>query len=342
MSIALLTPRLRSQNLWINPFKYRSLLGKYCPSSSLFKRKNMNRFLGCLFLFLYGLSSQAAIEKKPIVQVTDVSLIELSESLTYPARVEPRISASVTAETEGIVTKIIAPLGSSVHPRTALLVIRNTDPVYHYSPMVVTSPVTGIVSKVEVTEGSRVSRGDRLALVTDPKQLRVVVEVTAQDLSLVKPGQEAELNVPGQPTFLAMKLRVRGVSPFVDPATGTAQCELELAPKQEKGALLPPPGVIARVQFKANIRKGFSISDNALIYRGKDPFVRVVENGKAKFVLVTIGRKQSGFVEIVKGLKSGDRVVERSSGFVADGDLVEIEKAPDKASTKSTAPSEKI
>ena len=259
-------------------------------------------------------------EKKPIVFVAKAVTTELSETLTYPARVEPRIKATVLSEADGVVTKILMPLGSQVKAHQTLLYVRNTDPVFKFAAMAVTAPVTGIVSRVEVTEGSRVVKGDKLALVTDPNQTRVVVEVTADDVRLIKNGQEALLSIPNRQDE-AVALKVKGISPFVDPATGTALCELEATnPK-----LLPPPGSIARVTFKANVRKGISINDTAITYRGKDPFVRIVSEGKAKLVAVVLGRKQAGTVEILKGLKTGDDVVERTSKFVGDGEPVEIQ-----------------
>ena len=268
----------------------------------------------------------AAVDRKPVVFAKKVDLIELSETLTYPARIEPRIKASVVAEADGVVTRIIAPLGSAVRARGPVLVIRNTDPVYQYSPMTIVSPVSGVVSRVEVTEGSRVSRGDKLLLVTDPEQVRVVVEVAAQDVSSIKPGLVAELKTSSMRSGEASRLRVKGISPFVDPATGTALCELELDKAKGSGRL-PPPGVIGRVFFRVNQRQGISVPDSAITYRGKDPFVRVLVDGKAKLSAVTIGRKESGSVEILKGLKKGDQIVERSSGFVADGEAVEIQSA---------------
>lgn len=287
----------------------------------------MIRAFVCLCLVLsagpfVAFSASAAIPKKQVVVAKKAEFKELSDTLTYPARVEPQIRAAVTSETDGVVSKIVAPLGSSVKTGTRLLVIRNTDPVYQYSPVKVTSPVSGIVSRVDVTEGSRVARGDKLLLVTDPSQVRVIVEVAAQDVPLVQAGLETELKFTSG--LAPLKLRVRGISPFVDPATGTAVCELEIL----KGGKLPPPGVIGRVDFRVNVRKGFSIPDSAITYRGKDPYVRVVKDGKAKLVAVIIGKRQSGIVEITKGLAPGDIVVERSSGFIADGEEVEV--APEK------------
>ena len=284
------------------------------------------RVFALVLVFVASFEASSAVEKKPLVFVKKAELTELSEILTYPARVEPRIRATVVAEADGVVTKIVAPLGSVVKAGQRLAVIKNTDPVYQYAPLSITAPVAGVVSQVEVSEGSRVSRGDKIALVTDPSQARVTVEVTADDVRFVKPGLEATLKISG-PASEEVKLRVRGLSPFVDPSTGTATCELELA--DAKAGKLPPPGVIARVSFKANVRKGISLPDSVITYRGKDPYVRIVDGGKAKLVPVVIGRKQAGEVEILKGLKAGDVVVERTSKFVADGEDVEIQQKTD-------------
>jgi multidrug efflux pump subunit AcrA (membrane-fusion protein) len=271
----------------------------------------------------------AAVEKKPVVFTLNAEVTELSETLAYPARVEPRIRASIVSETDGVVTKIIAPLGSHVRARAPLLIVKNTDPIYNYSAMIVESAVDGVVSKVEVTEGSRVARGDKLLLVTDPEQVRVSVEVTAYDLALIRPGQMAELKTPG--SELVVPLKVKGVSPFVDPVTGTATCELELGRITGKPAAhMPPLGIIGRVYFRANVRKGISVPDSAITYRGKDPYLRLVENGKAKLVAIAIGRKEAGLVEILKGLKAGDQFIERASGFVADGEAVDVQSTGQK------------
>ena len=268
----------------------------------------------------------AALQRKPLVYTQAVKAKEISDILTYPARVEPRIRASVVAENDGVVSKIYATLGRTVKSGTPILVIRNTDPVYQYAPMVVPAPVAGVVSRVDVTEGSRVARGDKLVMVTDPDQARVVVEITAEDVGKIKPGLTAELKLPGDTASESgLKVRVKGISPFVDPSTGTASCELELVHDSKSKKHLPVLGVIGRVIFSVNSHKGISIPDSAITYRGKDPFVRVVNAGKAKLVAIETGHKEAGIVEILHGLKSGDQLIERTTGFVADGEAVDAQ-----------------
>ena len=59
----------------------------------------------------------------------------------------------------------------------------------------------------------------------------------------------------------------------------------------------------------------------------KTPYVRLIKAGKANLTPVVLGRKQAGIVEILKGLKNGDQVVERTSGFVAEGEQVDVQQA---------------
>lgn len=72
-----------------------------------------------------------------------------------------------------------------------------------------------------------------------------------------------------------------------------------------------------------------------LTYIGKSPHVRLIENQKTvKKIEVELGPKRRGMIEILSGLKKGDLVVERSSGFIKDGDEVEVKNLPEVPATK--------
>ncbi len=280
----------------------------------------MLRLLGYVLVSTQVLTAQAAVEPakpKPQVFVSQVKAKELFDQFTYPARVVSKVNSTILADSDGVVSKIYAPLGQKVSARARILQITHTDPVYQYAPIVVVAPAAGIVSGVEITEGAQVVKGQKLATVTDPRQTKIQVEVPALDLPSVKPGLEGEFLPTGadQP----LKIKVIGVSPYVDPATGTAPCDIVLA-QSEKYAL--SPGGLGQVSFKANLRRGFMIPDSAVLYKGAQTFVRLVKDGKAMQVPVTLGRKQRGNVEILKGLEENATLVERSSRYIGDGEEV--------------------
>ena len=123
-----------------------------------------------------------------------------------------------------------------------------------------------------------------------------------------------------------------GVSPFVNPATGTATCELEIIDKKDDQVL---PGRVGNVTFRANIRRGFTIPVHALYYKAEKTFVRTVDDKKiAHNIPVVLGRKQRGQVEILEGITEGLQIIERASRFVAEGKSVKIQATKKKSEKK--------
>ena len=288
-------------------------------------------FLSILVAALCALPASAAIDPaaqkpKAVVFAEPVKAAPLFDLLNYPARAIPQVNTTILADADGIVGRILAPLGQRVSKRQRIMAITHTDPVYQYAPLSVLAPVGGIVSSVDVTEGSQVIRGQKLASVTDPSKVRLTVEVPAEDLPLVGKDQTGEFKIMGREEVLPV--RVRGISPFVDPATGTATCELELADFSTDPVRLAP-GMLGEVSFKANQHSGVSIPDSALFYRGSDIYVRVLDGMKAMQVKVSLGKRSRGNVEILKGLSSGAVVIQRTSRYIADGEEVTVEGKAD-------------
>jgi len=258
--------------------------------------------------------------KSASVTVKKVQSEPLFDLLNYPARVNSRVNASILSESNGIITRVLVNLGQKVGARQVLMVLSHTDPVYQYAPVQIVAPIEGIVSAIEVTQGSHVVSGQKLAAVINPSQLEIQVQIPAQDLAIIKKGMSGEFKIQGQEAVL--QVQVLGVSPFVDPNTGTALAQLNIVSKLHP---VLSPGIQGQVSFQTNLHRGFAIPDSALIYKGADPFVRVLEDHKIKQIPVVLGTKQSGKVEILKGLHEGQDLVERASRFVADGEAVTAE-----------------
>jgi multidrug efflux pump subunit AcrA (membrane-fusion protein) len=242
--------------------------------------------------------------------------------LTFPARVESRVNAIVRSESEGAVTKVVKPLGSRVRRGETVAVIKHTDPVYEFAPMNVVASVSGVVNEVHITPGSLVQKGDSIVTVTDPAQLRVIIEVAALDLRAIHAGLKGELTIPGMND--ALTAEVAGVSPSVDPMLGTAGCELHVSAADQNKIY---SGMVGRVQFKVNQRQGYLIPDSALVYRGDSTFLRLVRAGKSVKIPVKLGERRQGQVEVLTGLTAGDVIINRASRFVADGAEVKVESA---------------
>ncbi len=279
-------------------------------------------FFLCLLLGCTGLlsvTSTAATEKIPVVQVRPVTLSESSESLIYPARVEPKVSAAILAEIEGVVREVV-PLGTFVKKGQVLFKIQQLDPVYQYSAAKIVAPVSGVVSEVDVNLGTQVTRGQKIAVVVDPSQLRVSVEIPGSDLAKINKNAKIEF-LPSQEEK-AEAVFIEGVSPLISSVTGTATANLAFANKKNHLSAGSLGKVIVTIAGVSSIK----IPEQALVYRGADPYVRVVEDNKAKYRQVVLGTRLAGQVEIKKGLSVKDLLIERASQFVQDNKAVQVEK----------------
>lgn len=289
----------------------------------------MNLSIAGLSVLLFCISSFAAPITDPVVFVSTIKAEEIADQLSYPVRIESTIKASILSDYEGVVTQVLVPLGQRVRKGVSLFKVEQTDPVFQYAPMNVKSSVPGVVSAIRISVGSRVVKGQELAIVTDPTALRGVMEVSSLDLRSITRDMNGTLRFPGSEQ--KFKIKVLGVAPQLDLITGTAMCELSLDSKD-----LPAltPGQVGQASFSVNSRNGIVINESALVYRGNSVFARVVKENLAHFVPVKIGKKARGNAEIVEGLKIGDLIVDRASGFVADGAKVQVQDVKPEATKK--------
>lgn len=256
----------------------------------------------------------------PMVVAQAIQADEVYDALIYPARLVSRVNATLLAESDGVVQAIRKTLGSRVTVGEPILTLTNPDPVYTFEPFSVLSPVTGVISSIDIALGSRVAKGQKLGTVTDPAQVLASIEITVADLDAIHPGMQGELELAGLSQPIPMK--VSGISPIVDPATGTASAELRPIDKKR----LPPPGMVGRIRFRARLHQGLQLPESAIFYRGETPLVRVLVGEKAVFREVKLGPSRLGKFEITSGLKPGERVVLRTNTFIADGETVTLQK----------------
>lgn len=282
-------------------------------------------FWGKLTL-LCGFSASLAHAAVPAKIMTVVArkaqLTEVGHTLSYPAVVEARVHATILAEADGVVRKIHARLGQQVNRGSRLITVQQTDPIFQYAPVGTQAPVSGLVSELMVTEGALVTKGQKLASVTDPKNLKVLVEIPARDMNLLTSGLIGQLESPALAAPLTLKLA--GLSPTVDQATGTATAEL--TPDAKESSILRP-GMIGKITFKAAVHQGFLVPEDAVVQTQDKYFLRIVTDGKVSKVPVTLGARLRGQVEILSGVNAGQLVVERTSGFVGEGQEVKVEEA---------------
>lgn len=183
------------------------------------------------------------------------------------------------------------------------------------SEVTVPSPADGIVITRAVNPGQVVAAGQDLFVVTDLSTVWVLADLYEKDFPSVRVGSEATVTVPATPTA-ALRGRVAYIDPRVDPTTRTAKVRVEV-PNRGGDLRL---GMFVTVSFQTRAgQRTTLVPRGALQSLGGRTVVYVpVAGEEAKFTerSVRIGASLGEFVEVLEGLKPGERVVTDGSFFL--------------------------
>jgi len=187
------------------------------------------------------------------------------------------------------------------------------------SNTVIASPVNGFVGKRTLDPGAWVTPNSAFLSVVDIGVVRIVANVVEKDLRRITAGQQADVEVdafPGE-KFAG---RVARVAPVLDPATRTAQMEVEIQNTQFR----LKPGMYARVNFTVERRPNTLVMPaNALVdVQGKRGVFRPSEGDIAKFHPIEVGLMDENQIEISSGLSEGDRIITTGAAALRDGDKI--------------------
>ena len=298
---------------------------KYLSGGCMQVRTALISFLFLMsFLFLINQAEGKASELK-VVFVKKVEKKELFNLLAYPTKVLAKKNSRLLAEAEGVIEEIKVNLGDKVSKGTPLLIIKNTDPVYQFRPLKLKAPIDGVIAEIHETLGSMVNKGKLLITITDPTEYQMRFNVTATDLKRLKKGMSGTFSpVTFDATTKPLKVSILGISPLINPTTGTAQAELEI--NSDLTSLPPTIGSMGNVQFKVDSHKGIMIREDAIFYYGKKTYAYVLENEKVKKVEITLGQKSLGQIEVLTGLLEGQTLIEKYSEHLQDGEKVKVVK----------------
>ncbi|MGK0367474.1 MAG: multidrug efflux pump subunit AcrA (membrane-fusion protein) [Thermoproteota archaeon] len=245
---------------------------------------------------------------------------KIEKALILPALVKSRTYSNIKSQIAGIVKKIITPLGAKVKIGQKLLELKNQDRSLGYRSNYPSSSVEGVVAKILVDKGSYVQKGQDLLLINNPNNLYAQVEISLKDKSKVIIGQKGKLLI--EQLNNKYDFTVEGIGSEVSQVSGTVPAILKI--KMNKGLI---SGVLGEARISLSSDDKFLIPETALYYVGKKVFVNKIQKDlTVKKMEVKIGEKEVGKVHILSGLKTDDEFVIRSSGYLSDGDKIEVVK----------------
>lgn len=177
-----------------------------------------------------------------------------------------------------------------------------------------TAPIAGVVVDRQVGPGQYLqSGGTPVFTIADPSSVWLLANVRETDAGLVKPGQSVEVHVLAYPKR-AFTARVSYVAALVDPVTHRLPVRAEM--DNRDGALKPEMFANFRI-LTSEATESPSVPEAAVVYEGEAAHVWVVAaDGMLIYRAIRPGRSNDGLVEVLDGLKSGERVVTKGGLFI--------------------------
>ncbi|MFT4062483.1 MAG: efflux RND transporter periplasmic adaptor subunit [Edaphocola sp.] len=167
------------------------------------------------------------------------------------------------------------------------------------------APVNGqVVSKLK-ERGEFVNPGTVLGHVVDVSRLKVNVMVAEQDAYTLPLGQVVKVTSDIYPG-VTFEGKITFVSAQGD-ATHNYQVELQLINPHEHPL---KAGTFVSVDFsRESTRQMMTVPRSSLVASLQNPYVYVVQGGKAAVKKITVGRELGDNIEVLDGLNVGDTVV---------------------------------
>jgi Cu(I)/Ag(I) efflux system membrane fusion protein len=177
----------------------------------------------------------------------------------------------------------------------------------------VRAPVSGYVIEKEIVAGSAVDAGQRAYRIAPLERVWIEAEVYEAELSLVAPGQPAEVALPYAPGR-RFEATVAWVYPQLEADRRTARVRLEL----ENPDLVLRPDMYADVFLHRALGPRLTVPEGAVLRAGDRSFVFLdLGDGRLRPQRVETGLASEGRVEILAGLEEGERVVASGTFLVA-------------------------
>jgi membrane fusion protein, multidrug efflux system len=188
----------------------------------------------------------------------------------------------------------------------------------------VVSPISGTVDAVDLKIGGFSSPGLPIGIrVVNFSKLKVKSDVAEGYISKIKVGDEVDVELPD--ANVSLKAKVAYAARAINPMTRTFNVE----------AMLPAnnnlrPNMVAKMKVN-DYTSTSPVFVVPVSYVQKDEmnnaFMMLAENSKATKRMVKTGKSYNGKIEVLDGLKAGEKYITEGYESLEDGDLLKTEIA---------------
>ncbi len=179
----------------------------------------------------------------------------------------------------------------------------------------VMAPISGIIVEKNINAGSFIKKGMRTYQIADMSQMWVVMQVYQSDIAFIKKGMDATIMIEGLGRFQG---KVDFITPWMD--AKTKKVDVRVVVENPEGKIYP--NLFAKVVLQGVTSKTLILPKSAVLTKGQKHFVfKPLDDGEFEPIEVVAKRIDTQRYEITKGLKEGDKVIDRAL-FMLDSDAL--------------------
>ena len=181
--------------------------------------------------------------------------------------------------------------------------------------MIISSPSNGILEKLYLDEGERVSKNSTVAEILGMENIKLIAKISQAEVGQIKIKDDVKINFNNN----IFNGKVSKISSKANSSTRTF--DVEIITKNID--FLIKGGMTAEIEIITDEIEAFQISPAHLSVNNDGTLnAKVVENGKVQFKKVSIIKSDEDVVNVL-GLNDNDIILTKGQAFVQQGDNVQ-------------------
>jgi multidrug efflux pump subunit AcrA (membrane-fusion protein) len=251
------------------------------------------------------------------IALKPAALGSLETTLKAAGRVSDNLNktAKVVSTLEGRLTKLNYDVNDPVKANEVLALVQ--APELLGKLLEVKAPIDGVITERKSTPGELVGKDTQIYIISDPTDLWVIAEIKERDIGAVKVGLDATFGVLAYPDQFRGKVVRMGNR--VEDESRTLEVRIEV--NNADGRL--KPGMFADVEIVTTVQENVLLIDDTALQTNGEEQIAFVALGDGKYERRTVktGLEHHGRVQVLEGIKEGEKVVTTGS-FILKSEML--------------------
>jgi multidrug efflux pump subunit AcrA (membrane-fusion protein) len=291
-------------------------------------RKTIIWIVVAVFVVLVGFRIVTSKKKGKIVEtdtskpvyVQKVARGTMQTIIMVSGNIKASQQADIFSRVPGKLISNLVEEGDFVKENQEIALIDRDEIGVAFSTGIVKSTISGILLKNYIDPGAKVDPAKPIATVGNISTVKAVANLPENDFVKVKRGTKAYISLDAYPDT-KFTGEIVTVTPQIDLMSRTGQAEILIDNSEKK----LKPGMFATIYFLLAYHSGvIVIPRGSVIEDGDIKKAFVVENGKAKEKILSIGLYDDNKDEVLGGLKEGEELIVDGHRKVKDGDTIRV------------------